>query len=123
MLKLYVTLANRLYRVRGILWLLAALAVAGFGATLFISQGKADEAYMLFSITLLLWSLCLLVIVYTFIIPLPVIERGNGLFSRLKKKLALGMRWVLAWTMTLLCVAVVYVSLRAGSIALKNLGA
>lgn len=123
MLKFYVALANRLHRARSIVWLVAIFAVGGFGATLLFSQSKADEAYMLASIALLLWSLCLLVVVYTFNQPLPLIEREDGFFNRVKKKLALGMRWVMAWTMTLLCVAVLYVSFRAGSIALQSLGA
>ncbi|HSS66282.1 MAG TPA: hypothetical protein VLS27_17770 [Gammaproteobacteria bacterium] len=123
MLGFYISLANRLHRARAIVWFLAAISAGGFVTTLFLSQGKADEAYMLAFIALLLWSLCLLVLIYTFIHPLPVIEREDGFFSRAKKKLALGMRWVMAWTMTLLCVAVVYVSFRAGSIAVQSLGA
>jgi hypothetical protein len=123
MLKFYVALANRLYGARAVAWILAALGVAGFGATLFFPKGKADEAYMLLSIVLLLWSICLLVVIYTFIKPLPVIGHGEGFFSRLKKRLARGLRWVMAWTMTLLCLAVVYVSFRAGGIVLKSLGA
>ncbi len=98
------------------------LGAGGFAATLILSRGAADEAYMLAFVALTLWSLCLLVLLYTFIHPLPVIVREDGFFSRVKKRLALGMRWVMAWTMTLLCVAVVYVSFRAGSIAVQSLG-
>jgi hypothetical protein len=121
MLGFYISLANRLYRVRAIVWFVAALSVTGFAATLFFSRSVADEAYMLAFIGLLLWSFCLLVLVYTFVHPLPVIDRDDGFSSRLKKKLALAMRWVMAWTMTLLCVAVIYVSFRAGSIAVQSL--
>ena len=122
MLRFYVALANWLHRARAIVWLFAVLGVGGFGATLFFSQGEADEAYMLVSLAVLLWSICLLMVVYTFNKPLPLIEHEEEFFSRVKKRLALGMRWVMAWTMTLLCLVVVYVSFRAGSIALKNLG-
>lgn len=120
MLKFYSVLASRLHRVRLVVWLLAVLSVAGFSTTVFFSEGKADEAYMLASIALLLWSLCLLVIVYTFIHPLPVVADGDGFFRRIGKKLIRGMRWVMAWTMTLLCLVVVYVSFRAGSIAMSS---
>lgn len=122
MLKFYVSLANRMHRARAVVWLLAALSIGSFAATIFFSQGKADEAYMLASVALLLWSICLLVLVYSFVHPLPEIERDDGLFVRAKKKLALWMRWMMAWAMTLLCLAVVYVSFRAGSIAVQNLG-
>ena len=122
MLGFYISLANRLYRARAIVWFFAAFSAGGFAATLFFSQGAADEAYMLAFIALLLWSFCLLVLIHTFIHPLPVIEREDGFLSRTKKKLALGLRWVMAWTMTLLCVVVVYVSFRAGSIAVQSLG-
>ena len=74
MLKFYVAIAHRLYRIRALAWTLAAVSIAGFGATLFFSEGQADEAYMLASMAVLLWALCLLVVVYTFIEPLPQIE-------------------------------------------------
>jgi hypothetical protein len=121
MLGFYTALAARLYRARAIIWLVAVLGAGGFAATLFLSRGAADEAYMLAFVAMLLWSSCLLVLVYTFVRPLPVIGREDGFFRRLNKKLALGVRWVMALATTLLCVAVLYVSFRAGSIALQNL--
>ena len=122
MLKFYTALASRVYRGRVLVWFLAALGVAGFGATLISSQSKADEAYMLMSLMLLLWSLCLLVVVYTFIRPVPCTRGDEAFLKRVRKRLARGVRWVLAWTMTLLCLALVYVSFRAGRIALDSLG-
>lgn len=123
MLRFYTVVANRFYGLRALVWLLTIFSVGGFGATLFFSQGKLDVSYMLFFIILLLWSLCLLILVYTFIKPLPVIEEGERFLSRIKKRLVLAVRWALAWTLTLLCLGVVYVSLRAGGIALRSTGA
>lgn len=123
MLKFYVSLARRLHRGRALVWLLALLGVGGFAATLFFSEGRADEAYMLASFALLLWSICLLVLIYSFVHPLPEITGEEGFFVRAKKKLALGMRWVTAWIMTLLCIVLVYVTFRAASIAMQSMGA
>lgn len=119
--KFYSVLASRLYRVRVIVWLLAALGVAGFALTVFFSEGGADEAYMLASIAVLLWSICLLVVVYTFIHPLPVVADNDKLFRRMRKRLSRGLRWAMAWATTLLFLAVIYVSFRAGSIAVSTL--
>ena len=123
MLRFYTVVANRFYGLRALIWLLAISGVGGFGATLFFSKGKVNEAYMLFFVVLLLWSLCLLIVVYTFIKPLPVIEEGERFLSRMKKRLVLAVRWAMAWTLTLLCLGVVYVSLRVGGIALRSTGA
>lgn len=122
MLRFYVAIAGRLHRARAVVWLIATLSVAGFGATLFLSEAQADEAYMLACVAVLLWAICLLVVVYTFNQPLPEIEPQDRFLLRVRKRLSLGMRWVMAWTMTLLCLSVIYVSFRAGSIALQNLG-
>ena len=121
MLKFYSVLASWLYRMRLIVWLLAALGLAGFALTVFYSEGRADEAYMLAAIALLLWSMCLLVVLYTFIHPLPVVADDDKFFRRMRKRLARGMRWAMAWVTTLLFLAVMYVSFRAGSIALSAL--
>ena len=123
MLKFYTVVANRFYGMRAVIWLLTISGVGGFGATLFFSRGGADEAYMLFFTVLLLWSLCLLIVVYTFIKPLPVIKEGERFLTRMKKRLVLGVRWAMAWTLTLLCLGIVYVSLRVGGIALRSIGA
>ena len=121
MLRFYISLATSLHRGRALVWCLALLGIGGFAATLFFSEGRADEAYMLASLTLLLWSICLLVLVYSFIHPLPEIRGEDGFFMRAKKRLAIAMRWVTAWIMTLLCIALVYVTFRAASIALQSL--
>ncbi len=122
MLRFYVSLARSLHQGRALVWFFALLGIGGFAATLFFSEGRADEAYMLASLTLLLWSICLLVLIYSFVHPLPELRGEDGFFIRVKKRLALGMRWLTAWIMTLLCIALVYVTFRAASIAMQSLG-
>ena len=55
-------------------------------------------------------------------LPIPQIGDDDGLIERIRIRLARGARWLMAWTMTGLCVAVLVVSLRAAGIALRGFG-
>jgi len=56
--------------------------------------------------------LSLLLIVHTFVHPLPVVEAGDRWFARVRKRLARLVRCLPAWTMTGLCVFALYVTFK-----------
>lgn len=119
MLEFYARITRRLYPWRAIFWVLAVASVVAFGATVLTSGGGDDSPRLVLAVAVLLWSLSLLMIVYTFIHPLPVIEAGDGWFARLGKRLGRLALWLLAWTMTGLGLFVLYVTIKAVSIIVR----
>jgi len=111
-LDFYSRITRRLYPWRALFWALAVASVVAFGWTIATSSGGDDSAVLVLAVAVLLWSLSLLLIVHTFVHPLPVIEAGDRWFARVRKRLARLVRWLLAWTMTGLCVFVLYVTFK-----------
>lgn len=122
LLDFYGALARRLHRGRAFLWLAAGAALAVFVGTLFLSQGASAEAYMILSVSVLLWLLSLLVTTYAFVEPPPTIERDDRLLARARKRLRRLGYWAMALVMTVLTGGVLFLSVRAGGIAMRSLG-
>ena len=123
LLDFYGALARRLHRGRTFLWLAAGAAVAAFVGTLFLSKGAAAEAYMVLSVSVLLWFSSLLITTYAFIEPPPKITRDDRLLPRVQKRLRRLGYWAMALIMTVLTGGVLFFSVRAGGIAMRSLGA
>lgn len=113
MLEFYFRITRRLYPWRAIFWALTVASVVAFGATVLTSAGGDDSPALVPAVAVLLWSLSLLLIVYTFIHPLPASDAGDRWFARLCKRLARFAYWLLAWTMTGSCLFALYVTLKA----------
>lgn len=116
MLEFYFRITRRLYPWRAVFWVLTVASVVAFGATVLFSGGGDDSPWLVPAVAVLLWSLSLLLIVYTFIHPLPVIDPGDRWFARLRKRLARFACWLLAWAMTGACLFALYVTLKAAMI-------
>ncbi len=120
MLDFYHRLARRLYSARQALWLLGALAVAMFaGALLF--EGVGDQSATLGAIAVLLWSISLLTLAYTFTAPPPAAGPEAGWFARLAIRIRRGLLWLMALAMTLLTGLVVIASLRIAALLVRGL--
>ena len=113
-------LAQRLYRLRVVLWIVGATSTALFGGALFLSDGTLDAAYALVSLTLLLWALWFLAFAYSFVEPAPVPDSGARLWTRAKAKLRRATAWVLAIVMTLFFGLAVVMTTRAIGIVLAG---
>ncbi|MFP6829501.1 MAG: hypothetical protein VCC36_10785 [Gammaproteobacteria bacterium] len=120
MLIFFNRLAQRLYRLRVVLWIVGATSTALFGAALFSSGGTIDAAYALVSLTLLFWALWLLAVAYSFVEPAPVVDSGARFWARVKVKLRRAMFWILAVAMTLLFVLALVMTTRAIGIVLER---
>jgi len=101
MLIFFHRVAQRLYRLRILLWIVGATFTALLSGALFLSDGALDAAYALVSLTLLLWVLWLLAFAYSFVEPAPVSDSGARLWTRAIVKLRRATAWVLAIVMTL----------------------
>lgn len=112
MLDFYSRITRRLYPWRALFWALAAASVAAFGWTVLTPGGGDDSPALVLAVAVLLWSLSLLLIIHTFVHPLPVVETGDGWLARVRKRLARLVRWLLAWTMTGLCAFALYVTFK-----------
>jgi len=120
MLTFFYRLAQRLYRLRFVLWVVGATSVALFAGALFLSGGTIDAAYALVSLTLLLWALWLLAVSYCFVEPAPVLDSGARLWTRTKVKLRRAMLWTLAVAMILLFGLAIVMTTRAVGIVLAS---
>lgn len=118
----YGALARRLYRVRALLWFTAALALIAFLAAVFWSEGSSAEAYMILAVALLLWTLYLLVTMHVFLEPPPTIEAGDRLIVRANKRLRRLGYWLMAVIVVALTGGIVFLSVRAGAIAIRSFG-
>lgn len=112
LLRFYDRLAARLFPFRAVFWVLAASALCGFGATLFLAPSATDTAWMFLALLVFLWALCVLLLVHAFIHQPPPAATGDPLRLRLWAWCARAGRVLLAVLMTLLCVAVALLSLR-----------
>ncbi len=120
MLTFFYRLAQRLYRLRVVLWVVGATSVALFAGALFLSGGTIDAAYALVSLTLLLWTLWLLAVSYCFVEPAPVLDTGARFWARAKVKLRRAMLWTLAVAMILLFGLAIVMTTRAVGIVLAS---
>lgn len=120
-LEFYNRLARRFHVHRPLLWLISGFTAAVAAGTLFLSGGSTDEAYTLASITVLMWSLCLIMVTYGFSAPLPCIDSNAGLLARLKLRAKLGFLWLMAIVTTALSLLVAFVSLRALGIVIRSM--
>ncbi len=118
--RFYARLARRLYRWRGLVWLLGLLACGGFAYLVFDSSGDLDPPLMALSVALVLWVLGLLTTIHGFAEPLPDLGGASAL-ARLRGRIARLVRWVMAWVMTALAAVVVLVSARALALAFRSL--
>lgn len=119
MLGLYIRISRSLYPWRAIFWVLTLASVLAFGGIVLTSGGGDDSAWLMTAVAVLLWSVSLLLTVYAFIHPLPVINAGEGWFARLRKRLARLGCWLLAWTMTGSCLFALYVTFKAVMILVR----
>jgi hypothetical protein len=121
MLDFYHRLARRLYGYRWVLWLLCGLAVALFsGALLF--RGTADDQWAtLGAIAVLLWTICLLTLAYSFNAPLPAAGPEAGWFARQAIRIRRGFLWLMALAMSLLTGLVIFASLRIAAVLVRGL--
>lgn len=112
MLEFYHRLARRLYAWRQAFWLLCGLAVALFAVAL-LRPGPLDgQALSLAAITLLIWSVCVLTLAYSFMAPLPTAGPDAGWFRRIGIRVRRGLLWLMALALTALTGLVLLVSLR-----------
>lgn len=95
--------------------------MAVFAGTLVVSDGSADEAYIMACVAVFLWSLCLTMIAYGFWAPIPLVDPKAGLWARLKLRVKRGYLWLLAIVTTALSVLVAFTSLRVLGIVLRSL--
>ncbi len=121
MLDYYHRLARRLYRYRLVLWGLSVGAVALFAGAV-LRQGAVDDQWAtLGAIAVLLWSICLLTLAYSFRAPLPVAGAGAGWFTRQTIRIRRGFLWLMALAMTLLTGLVIFASVRIAAVLVRGL--
>ena len=118
MLALYNRLAKQLYRLRPVLWALGALAAGAFGGVLFLSDGLIDSSYALVSITILLWTVWLLAVAHSFVVPVAGVDPEARVWARFKAKLRRGLVWAQALIMTALFILVLVMTMRTAGIVL-----
>lgn len=120
MLDAFHAIAKPVYRARRLLWVLVLSACIAFGAAVFVTSGTA---LFLGALVVLLWSLLMLAMAQSFVQPLPVVDPRASWFARAKARCWRGYLWLLAVATTLLCVFVVYLSIRAIVLIVRDTGA
>lgn len=114
-------LGGRLWRARVAVRALGVAALALFGGTLILSEGDRDEAWMMLSVTVALWAICLEVFARVFVDPPPTMEPGDRFLARVGKRLRRALYWITGLLVTAIGVVVVLFSIRAGGIAWRTL--
>lgn len=120
MLRFYTALAGRLHRYRILFWLLFVLALAAFVGSVILSDGMEEQLYTLGSLAFLLWILSLVVLVESFVVPPPTIHAEDGFFLRARKRIARGIRWLIALAATVMLVLVMMFSVKAIGIMIRS---
>lgn len=123
MLSFYGRLARWLHPLRNALLVLVGIAAAAFLWVVAAYTGPAQESFMLLSVVAGLWALSASILARTFIEPPPVAQPGDGIARRLGKSFVRLLYWLLALVMTVLLAAVLYLSFKAGGLAMTELGA
>ena len=111
MLELLNKIAARLQPWRWFFWLLLGTGVAGFVASVAGIAELSDGAAMVF-LTLVLWSLSLLVIAACFPRRVEAISAGDGFVVRLRKRLRYAFTWLIGAVTVLVTVAAVWTGIR-----------
>ena len=111
MLSLLNKLAERLRPWRWSFWLVLASGVAGFVASVAGIGELSDGAAMVF-LTMVLWSLSLLVIAACFPRRVEVISASDGFVVRLKKRLRYAFTWLIGAVTVLVTVTAVWTGIR-----------
>ena len=112
LLNFYSSLATRLYKFRGIFWLLAVIAVIVFIAAIFLTAGRESMSYTLGSALVLVWAVGVNVLISGFSEPMRTINSEDGLFLRIKIRASNGFRWFLVLFTTAVLMATILFSLR-----------
>ena len=113
LLRFYDRLAARLFAFRALFWVLAAGALAGFAATLFVDASPRGPTWLFLALVVLLWALCALVILHSFVHAPPAAGPGAAIGLRLRAWFARAGRGVLAVVMTALNLAVLWLTVKA----------
>ena len=116
MLATYARLARWLKPFEWLAWLLTVGAVIGFAYTVLLHDGGKHEAYGLAAVCVGLWSMCLIVFVRLFSMPVPVVDAADGWVTRAGKSFKRSLMWLAALAATVMSVVLVAFSLRAFTI-------
>lgn len=122
MLDFYHRLALRLWPIRGAFWLLGAVGVAAFAATLFGPNHWRVEVYNVSAMTILLWAVLGMAVSHGFAAPLPQPDPAAGAGQRLWTGLQRGMLTLFALFVTGFAAAVLFATLRTGGMLLQAAG-
>lgn len=112
LLNFYSSLAKRLYKFRGIFWLLAVIALIVFIAAIFLTAGRESTFYTLGSSLVLVWAVGVNALISGFSGPLRTISSDDGLLLRIRIRASNGVRWFLVFFTTAVLIATILFSLR-----------
>ena len=120
MLKFYSFLGRHLYANRLIIWGLALGSICVFLGLLFFVGPYGTQIFSLISIVIMLWMLCLLVVGQMFSTPIEEMELGITFIDRMRYKLSIVAKWIMALTTTGLFIFMVLLSLKTIGILLNG---
>ena len=119
MLSFFHIAGRHLYRVRKLLWLLAAVCLGTFAVGVFAMDGTASQPWLIGSVVALIWTMSAVSVAYGFSRPLPEAVKGQAFFARLKVKLTRIYLWLMAALVSLISLGVIILSVRALSLLIR----
>ncbi len=120
LLTFYFAVSKRLHRFRGLIWLLAAIAVIVFVTAIFLTKEPETTFYALGSAIILVWMIILNAIISGFSAPMQSIRPGDGLISKIRIRALNGFRWFLVLFTTIVLITTVVFTFRAFGILISG---
>jgi hypothetical protein len=102
----------KLHRARYWLWAIVALAALAFFAMIFFGTAADDEALLLASVTVVLWTFAFLGWAHAFVVPVTPLDENAPLLRRWWQALRRGGRWLGAMIVLALFLVALALTLR-----------